>query len=128
SRVAAENATLKTRLADANAGLQRCEAMLNLRDQRVVVWGPDNKKPEIVGALPHDSGVPEERAAFLAFGRWLTPRSAATLEHAVAALREKGAPFDFVAETQGGAPLEVQGRKSSVHSIVRFVSLSQAQR
>lgn len=46
SRVAAENATLKTRLADANAGLQRCEAMLNLRDQRVVVWGPTTRSPK----------------------------------------------------------------------------------
>jgi signal transduction histidine kinase len=128
ARIAAENVTLKTRLADANAGLQRSEAMLNLRDQRVVVWGPDNKKPELVGALPIDSGAPDERAAFLAFGRWLMPRSAATLEHAVAALREKGTPFDFVAETQAGMPLDVQGRKSAAHIIVRFVSLSETQR
>jgi signal transduction histidine kinase len=128
ARISAENVTLKTRLADANAGLQRTEAMLSLRDQRVIVWGPDNKKPDLVGALPIDSGAPEERAAFLAFGRWLMPRSAATLEHAIAALREKGTPFDFVAETQAGTPLDAHGRKSAAHIIVRFVSLSETQR
>ena len=127
-RISAENTALKARLADTNATLQRSEAMLNLRDQRVVVWGSDNKKPELVGALPLDSGVPEERAAFLAFGRWLMPRSAATLEHAISALREKGTPFDFIAETQTGTPIDVQGRKSTTYSIVRFVSLSQTQR
>lgn len=128
ARISSENSTLKARLADANAHLQRSDAMLNLRDQRVVVWGSDNKKPELVGALPLDSGVPEERAAFLAFGRWLMPRSAAALERAIAALREKGTPFDFVAETQTGTPLDLQGRRSSAYNIVRFVSLSRAQR
>ena len=128
ARIASENTALKSRLADANAGLQRCEAMLNLRDQRVIVWGPDNKKPELIGSLPIESGAPEERAAFLAFGRWLMPRSASALEHAVTALRERGTPFDFVAETHAGAPLDVQGRKSAAHAIVRFVSLSETQR
>ena len=48
-----------------------------------------SKKPELIGTLPVESGAPEDRAAFLAFGRWLMPRSAAALDHAVAALREK---------------------------------------
>lgn len=127
-RTATENGELRGRLADANAALQRSEALLNLRDQRVVVWPADNRKPDIVGSLPIETGSPEERAAFLAFGRWLMPRSAAALENAVAALREKGTSFDLVAETQAGAPLEIQGRKSAAHSIVRFVSLSEAHR
>ena len=127
-RTAAENLDLRGRLADANAALQRSEALLNLRDQRVVVWPAENKKPEIVGSLPMETGAPDDRAAFLAFGRWLMPRSAAALENAVAALREKGIAFDLVAETQAGAPLEIQGRKGAAHGIVRFVSLSEAQR
>jgi signal transduction histidine kinase len=128
ARIAAENLELRTRIADVNAALQRSEAMLSLRDQRVVVWPSDNKKPELVGSLPVDSGAPEERAAFLAFGRWLMPRSAATLEHAIAALREKGAAFSFVAESQVGTPLEIHGRKSAAHVLVRFVSLSETQK
>ena len=127
-RTAAENVELRARLADANAALQRSEALLNLRDQRVVVWPADNRKPDIVGSLPIETGAPDERAAFLAFGRWLMPRSAAALENAIAGLREKGTSFDLIVETQAGAPLDVQGRKSAAHGIVRFVSLSETQR
>jgi signal transduction histidine kinase len=81
-----------------------------------------------VGSLPLESGAPDERSAFLAFGRWLSPRSAAALDHAIAGLREKGVNFDLVIETMSGAPLEVQGRKTAHHVIVRFLSLSDAQR
>ncbi|RUX77764.1 PAS domain-containing sensor histidine kinase [Mesorhizobium sp. M7A.F.Ca.US.006.04.2.1] len=128
ARTSAENVELRSRLADINAALRRSEALLNLRDQRVVVWAAENKKPELIGTLPVESGAPEDRAAFLAFGRWLMPRSAAALEHAVAGLREKAKPFDLVIESQAGAPLEVHGRKSAAHVLVRFVSLSETQR
>ncbi|MER9853694.1 MULTISPECIES: ATP-binding protein [unclassified Mesorhizobium] len=128
ARTSAENVELRSRLADINAALRRSEALLNLRDQRVVVWAAENKKPELIGTLPVESGAPEDRAAFLAFGRWLMPRSAAALEHAVAGLREKARTFDLVIESQAGAPLEVHGRKSAAHVLVRFVSLSETQR
>jgi signal transduction histidine kinase len=128
ARTAAENVELRGRVADLNAAIQRSEALLNLRDQRVIVWNNDRKKPELIGSLPAESGAPDERASFLAFGRWLMPRSAAALENAVAALRERGTAFDLVIEAQNGAPLEVQGRKSAAHIIVRFLSLSESQR
>ena len=128
AKTAAENVELRGRIADLSAALQRSDALLNLRDQRVIVWNNDNKKPELIGTLPAESGAPDERAAFLAFGRWLMPRSAAALENAVATLREKAVTFDIVIEAQNGAPLEVQGRKSAAHIIVRFLSLSETQR
>ncbi|MER8825112.1 PAS-domain containing protein [Mesorhizobium sp. M0938] len=128
ARTAAQNVELRARLADVNAALRRSEALLNLRDQRVIVWASENKKPELVGTLPVESGAPEDRAAFLAFGRWLMPRSAAALEHAVTGLRDKAKSFDLVIESQIGAPLEVHGRKSAAHVLVRFVSLSETQR
>ncbi|MFU0505884.1 sensor histidine kinase [Pseudaminobacter sp. NGMCC 1.201702] len=128
ARISAENVELRARVADLNATLQRSEALLNLRDQRVVVWAADNQRPELVGSLPTEAGAPEERPGFLAFGRWLMPRSAAALDHALAALREKGAAFDILVESQTGAPLEVQGRKTPSHVLVRFTSLSEAHR
>lgn len=127
-RTASENAQLRARIADVNAALQRSEAILNLRDQRIVVWAGDNQKPELIGSLSPEAGAPEERAAFLAFGRWLAPRSAAALERGIAALREKGTAFDIAVETHGGAPLEIQGRKAATHTLVRFLSLSESQR
>jgi signal transduction histidine kinase len=128
ARISTENGTLRGRIADLNAALQRSEALLNLRDQRLIVWAGDKQKSELVGSLPPDTGAPEDRSSFLAFGRWLMPRSAAALDHAVAALREKGVAFDLVVETQSGAPMEVQGRKTASHVLARFISLSENQR
>ncbi|MCO5072394.1 MAG: ATP-binding protein [Rhizobiaceae bacterium] len=127
-RTAAENLALRTKVVDLNKAYSRSEALLSLRDQRLVVWDGDQSKPELVGALPSESGAPDERASFLAYGRWLMPRSAALLENAIAALRDKGTPFDWLLESQNGAPVEVRGRKTPTHTIVRFISLSEAQR
>ena len=128
TRTAAENVELRNRIGDLNAAIQRSEALLNLRDQRIIVFNNDRRKPELIGSLPAESGAPDERASFLAFGRWVMPRSAAALENAVAALRERSIAFDLVIEAQNGAPLEVQGRKSASLIIVRFLSLSDSQR
>ncbi|RUW06228.1 alkaline phosphatase, partial [Mesorhizobium sp. M1A.F.Ca.IN.022.05.2.1] len=128
ARTASQNVQLRARIADVNAALQRSEALLNLRDQRVVVWSSEIKKPELIGSLPLESGAPDERPAFLAFGRWLMPRSAAALENAIAALRDQAKTFDLVIETQAGMPLEVHGRKSAAHVLVRFISLSETLR
>lgn len=127
-RTTAENSELRGRLADLNAVLQRSEALLNLRDQKLVVWGGERSKPDLIGALPPEAGAPDDRSAFLAFGRWLTARSAAALDQVVGLLREKGAGFELIVETAAGAPLEVTGRKTASHVIVRFTSLSEPYR
>ena len=127
-RTSAENGLLRSKIGELNASLLRAEAMLNLRNQRVIVWGSDHRKPELIGSLPIEAGAPEDRGAFLAFGRWLTPRSAASLDHAVMALREKSVGFDLTVETTNGAPIEVHGRKTAQHIIVRLMSLTETQR
>ncbi len=128
ARTSDENALLRARIAELGGSLQRAEAMLNLRDQRVAVWANDHKKPELIGSLPLETGVPEERSAFLAFGRWLSPRSAAALDHAIAALRERSIAFDLTIDTAAGMPIEVHGRKTPQHVFVRFVALADIQR
>lgn len=127
ARTAAENVRLRERIAEIGNSLQRSEALLNLKDQRILVWFGDDKKPELVGSLA-GADAPEDRATFLAFGRWLAPRSASRLERAIAALREGGQAFDLVAETSKGVFLEVQGRIATGHAAVRFLSLSDARR
>jgi signal transduction histidine kinase len=127
-RIAADNLELRGRIAELNTALQRSDSLLNLKDQRLIVWMKDRPKPDLVGSLGLAAGIPEERASFLAFGRWLTTRSSAALERAIADLRDKGHPFDLVVETQHGSLLEVYGRTSASNAIVRFVSLSDAQK
>ncbi len=123
-RVQEENTGLRGKVADLNAALQRSESLLNLKDQKLVVWGGRNQPPELFGALPPGSGAPDDRAAFLAFGRWLTAHSAAALERAVVGLRDHGKPFELVCETTTGTLLETTGQTSNQHTVVRFLSLS----
>jgi signal transduction histidine kinase len=125
TRTAAENVKLRDRVAELDAVQQRSDALLNLKDQRVLVWFGDDRKAELVGTLS-DSGVPDDRATFLAFGKWLTPHGAGALERAIGALREEKRAFDLVVETGKGALIEVQGRIAASHAAVRFLSLSTA--
>jgi hypothetical protein len=62
ARTAAENVELRAKVADLNGAIRRAEALLNLRDQRLVVWNDDRRKPELLGTLPVESGAPDERA------------------------------------------------------------------
>jgi signal transduction histidine kinase len=126
-KIAGENKNLRARVSDLSASLQRADALLASRDNRVVIWERTAEKPDIVGNLPVSSGAPTDRGSFLAFGRWLLPMSAAALDRSIAALRDRATPFDIAIETNSGMPLEVQGRTSGAAAFVRFVSLGELQ-
>lgn len=126
-KIAGENKNLRARVSDLSASLQRSDALLASRDNRVVIWDRASDRPEVIGNLPATIGVPSDRSVFLAFGRWLLPLSAAALDRSIAALREKAVPFDIMIETTSGTPLEVQGRISGSAAFARFVALGELQ-
>jgi signal transduction histidine kinase len=128
SLIAAENSELRGRLADLNAAVERAEAFLQLRDQRLVIWPPEPGRPEIAGELGPRSGMPEDRSEFFAFGRWVEPRSAAELERALTELRPERAPFSLVIASRSGELLEVEGRMAAGHAIVRFLPVGVARK
>lgn len=121
ARCAHENLRLRGRLAELDSALQRSDALLNLRDQRVIVWYGHAGKPDLVGALP-PSEAPEDPTTFLNFGRWLSPRSSVQLERATNALHSRRQSFEMMVETTRGTLLEVYGRAAANHLAVRFVS------
>jgi len=127
-RIATENAELRTRVAELGESLRRSDSLINLKDQRFIVWANEGGAPSILGELPGGAGVPVDRSAFLAFGRWLSPGTATALERATATLRGHGTGFDLVVETRSGTLLEVIGRKTAYHAVIRFLSLSEVQK
>ncbi|MGN6549139.1 MAG: ATP-binding protein [Pararhizobium sp.] len=124
ARIEAENIELKAGLGDAHAKLSRYQSLLVDKDRRIVVWEGPGLPAEVVGHLPAEIGAPAAEAAFLAFGRWLEPRSAAKIEQAVDRLRAKAERFDLVLESARGHVVEAQGRVSGGRAFVRFVALA----
>ncbi len=129
NRLAAREISQRNELADLKARHARAQALLDVPDQRIVIWeaAPDGVRvdaPVCRGTLPPNAGAPEAASAFIAFGAWLTPASAQDFAHAVDRLRERAESFDLSIETRAGTFLDVQGRISGNHAFARFQSLS----
>ncbi|MCB1464319.1 MAG: PAS-domain containing protein [Nitratireductor sp.] len=122
-RITGENAELRERIAGLRAANERGEALVNVSDQRIVVWNGGEDGPAILGGLSKASGAPHDRAEFLAFGRWLSADSAISFEGALKRLRGDAEAFDLPLLTRSGGVLEAQGRTSGAYAFVRFVEL-----
>lgn len=123
NKVAKENNEIRSRYADLTMTTARLEALLQFKDQRLIVWDGQNGQADIMGALPTVTGVPQDRAAFLAFGRWLRADSAVIIERAVTELRDYGRSFHCMVETINGTMLEVQGYTTGAYAIARFINI-----
>ncbi len=111
-------------IADLKARHERAQALLNVPDQRIVVWTSRDEAPLCRGNLPAQTGAPEDDVAFIAFGNWMVPTTAQSFEKAVDRLRDSAEAFDLTVETKSGSIIEAQGRASGSHAFVRFTSLS----
>lgn len=123
-RADAENRRLLLDNANLRALADRAESLLNVDDQRLVVWEARTAAPIVTGDLPRAAAAPSDRASFLAFGRWLAATSASDLDASVARLRDKGEPFVLPLTTQTGAMLEAVGRTVGGRAAVRFRDLT----
>ena len=123
-RLERDHKALALEHSDLRARHERAQALLDVPDQRVVIWNGWEERPLCRGTLPSNTGAPESRDEFVAFGSWMTLSTAHPFEQAVSRLREKAEGFDLTVETQSGTMIEVQGRASGSHAFVRFISIS----
>jgi len=119
-----EAAALRVEVADLKAAADRTEALISGADQRFVVWGAPGEPPLVAGGLPADTGAPADRAAFLAFGTWLQPESAARLDGAIMRLRDHGEKFSVTLATTPQRLVEAAGRTVGGLALVRFGELT----
>ena len=122
--IEAETSEYRTALSEANRKISKYEALISDKSRRIVVWESAGERPEFIGQLPPETGVPHADHDFLAFGRWLRPASAGPLEKAIEKLRSHAQSFDLTVETQRGEVIEVQGRVSGGKAFARFVALN----
>jgi signal transduction histidine kinase len=124
NRAETENAQLRSEIAGLKATAERAEALVEGAEQRLVAWGPPGEAPLVAGQLAAAGGVPADRAAFLAFGTWLQPESAARLDRAIERLREAGDAFTITIATNAGRLVEASGRTVGSSAVARFRDLS----
>ncbi|MCW5697044.1 MAG: PAS-domain containing protein [Bauldia sp.] len=124
NRAETENGQLKAEIASLKARADRAESLLGAEDRRLVIWDAPGAAATVVGELPRQSGVPADRARFLAFGSWLTIGAATALERAVTRLRERGEPFVLNLTGQQVPFVEASGRTVGGRAVVRFRDLS----
>ncbi|MEL7272202.1 MAG: ATP-binding protein [Pseudomonadota bacterium] len=117
------NTSMAMELADLRARHERAQALLDVPDQRVVIWEGRNEAPVCRGVLPESTGAPMDTGQFTAFGSWMNAASAQSFENALHRLRERAEGFDMAVETRAGSVVEVQGRASGSHAFVRFLNL-----
>ncbi len=106
------------------SALDRAGALLDADDQRTVVWDTAVAEPQVFGGLPERIGAPADKAAFLAFAKWLSAESAPAVEAAADKLRREGEGFQMAVRTMGGALLEASGRTSGRRAILRVRELT----
>jgi signal transduction histidine kinase len=100
----------------------RLKTLLLSEPQVLVEWAAASDEPNILGDT--SIFVPGERAErVLAFGAWLTPASAQSIEHAVETLRGEGRGFVVTLTTARGNPVKAQGRAIGGRAVLRLRDL-----
>lgn len=126
ARIGGEYGNLRQRFGEVRADRDRLASLVQLDDQRIVVWDGGNELAGTLGNLPERCGAPAPTSDFVAFGKWLEPGSAQRIEEHVRVLRENARQFTTGLTTQSGAELEAQGRVSGGNAFVRFVPIEGA--
>ena len=121
---------MEAQLRADNQALQnesdRLRALLFAEPQVLISWSAGDERPDISGDIA--LLVPQGKAAspqrILAFGTWLLPEQALTMDHAVDALRERGESFLLTMSASNGRAVEAMGRAVGGQAIVRIRELS----
>ncbi|MCP4184994.1 MAG: alkaline phosphatase, partial [Hyphomicrobiales bacterium] len=124
NRAADEIRLLRQSLSSNKATIERNDALVNVADQRMVLWNGNENMPVVLGSLSNACGAPKSKTEFLCFGKWITGTSCKTFEEALSGLRKKAEAFDMALQTTGGSVIEAQGRTSGAYAFVRFIELS----
>lgn len=124
-------ARTEARLLSDNQALQleadRFRALLFAEPQVLISWAAGDDRPDVSGdvamLLPQgaDQFNPQR---ILAFGSWLLPEQALTMDHAIDNLREAGEGFQLNLSTAAGRTIEAMGRAIGGQAIVRIRELS----
>jgi signal transduction histidine kinase len=118
-----QEATHYLELSALRAKLDRAELFLGAENQTIVAWGGPGEDPDIEGNLRLADDRSDPRRV-LAFGSWLPPGTAQTLDNSVARLRARGETFHASVASLNGRHLEIEGRPVRGLAVLRIRDVS----
>jgi signal transduction histidine kinase len=127
SRAAQTEITLSGDMVALRAEADRAHALLLAEPQILVAWAAGDNRPEIIGDTSLIAPVSAPHRV-LAFGTWLEPGQARTVERLVDGLRNNGESFSVAVTTLSGRPMEAEGRAIGGRAVLRLRDLSGARR
>jgi signal transduction histidine kinase len=119
SRAAQSEIAAREEIIALKADVDRAHALLLAEPQVIVAWAAGGDKPEIFGDTSMVTPVSAPHRV-LAFGTWLEPAQARTMERLVEALRDEGGSFSTALTTLSGRPMEAEGRAIGGRAVLRL--------
>jgi signal transduction histidine kinase len=118
-RLAKAEIAAREEIIELHAEVDRVNALLLSEPQIIVAWPAADDRPQIIGdtTVVTPSSAPRR---VLAFGTWLEPEQARSMEHAVEALRARGESFSMSLITLSGHPMEAEGRAIGGRAVLRL--------
>jgi signal transduction histidine kinase len=115
----------KQRVAELEILLNDSEVALAAEPHILIVWrGRDSEPERISGDMRGTVAVPAAREKLLDFADWFEAESAAAIQDAIIALRERGTPFNIGIRTKSGDLLEADGRTAGGLATLRLRPVS----
>jgi signal transduction histidine kinase len=127
SRTALSEVAARQEIIALKAEVDRTHALLLAEPQVIVAWAAGDNKPEIFGDTTMITPISAPHRV-LAFGTWLEPAQARTMETLVEALRDDGESFATAVVTLSGRPLEAEGRAIGGRAVMRLRDVSGVRR
>jgi len=120
-----EEQVAEKRARELETALNESEAILTAEPTILVIWhGREGQPSRITGDMKGVVRIPAGEAALLDFASWLDPESADALNHAVALMRDQGAPFNIGIRTAESELLEADGRTAGGFTTLRLRPLA----
>src|SRR5262245_42243496 len=107
-------------VAELRRNLLTAEAIIKAEPQVLVFWDQGQGVRVMTHTLAGISGLPEDDAELLKFGRWLDVASAQELKKGLDGLFAEGRPFTLLLKTAAGGHVEADGRATGGRAILRL--------
>jgi signal transduction histidine kinase len=107
-------------IGELRRNLLTAEAIIKAEPQVLVFWEQGQGVRVMTHTLIGITGLPEDHAELLKFGRWLDVASAPELKKGLDSLFADGRPFTLLLKTAAGGHVEADGRATGGRAILRL--------